>query len=295
MRIAPAVRLSFREAIRQLIGDFELLVRSTSDRMIARRRRMFKRVFAQVFERGFFQMSASTAQPVDLDLLNEVKSILRRDLKLGPDARIADDMPLIGGDMDLDSLDILLVISSIEKHFKIKIPNEVVGRWVFQDVTTLTRFVQENRNANADGAKPHAANAGGMNWLDRLPHGPEFRFVSAVYDVVPGKSAVGVWKVDGSEAFLKAHFPGRPIVPGVLVTEGLAQLAGIAASNGTNQRAGMLAHVDVKFEAPIVPPAAIEMSATVSRELGTLRQCDVLASVSGRPVARGTVAIKFEQ
>jgi len=105
-------------------------------------------------------MSASTAQPVDLDLLNEVKSILRRDLKLGPDARIADDMPLIGGDMDLDSLDILLVISSIEKHFKIKIPNEVVGRWVFQDVTTLTRFVQENRNANADGAKPHAASAG---------------------------------------------------------------------------------------------------------------------------------------
>ena len=76
-------------------------------------------------------MSAAT---LDQELLAEVKSILRRDLKLGPDARIADDMPLIGGEMDLDSLDILLVISSIEKHFKIKIPNEVVGRWVFQDV-----------------------------------------------------------------------------------------------------------------------------------------------------------------
>src|SRR4051812_28347148 len=116
-------------------------------------------------------MSASAAQQVDVELLNEVKSILRRDLKLGPDARIPDDMPLIGGEMDLDSLDILLVISSIEKHFKIKIPNEVVGRWVFQDVSTLTKFVQENRSANANGAKPQAANANVTNWLDRLPHG----------------------------------------------------------------------------------------------------------------------------
>ena len=238
-------------------------------------------------------MNGGAAQ-VNPKLLAEVKSILRRDLKLGPDARIADDMPLIGGEMDLDSLDILLVISSIEKHFKIKIPNEVVGRWVFQDVSTLTKFVQENRNASASGAQPQAAKAGAMNWLDRLPHGAEFRFVSAVHAVDPGKSAAGVWVVDGSEAFLKAHFPGRPIVPGVLVTEGLAQIAGIAASTESDKHGGMLAHVDIKFESSIVPPVAIELSANVSRVLGALRMCDVIASVSGRSVARGTVAIKFE-
>lgn len=234
------------------------------------------------------------AVQVDVGLLAEVKSILRRDLKLGPDARIADDMPLIGGEMDLDSLDILLVISSIERHFKIKIPNEVVGRWVFQDVSTLTRFVQENRNANAGTTKPQAAEGGAVDWLARLPHGPEFRFVSAVHAVDPGKSATGVWKVDGSEAFLRAHFPGRPIVPGVLLTEGLAQLAGIAASTDPDKHGGMLAHVDIKFESPIVPPAAIELSANVSRVLGAVRMCDVIASVSGQAVARGTVAIKFE-
>ena len=236
-------------------------------------------------------MSAAT---LDLELLAEVKSILRRDLKLGPDARIADDMPLIGGEMDLDSLDILLVISSIEKHFKIKIPNEVVGRWVFQDVATLTKFVQENRNAHAGGAKPQAPKETATDWLARLPHGAEFRFVSDVHAVDSGKSALGVWKVDGTEGFFKAHFPGRPIVPGVLIVEGLAQLAGIAASRESDQH-GMLAHVDVKFEAPVVPPAAIEMSVNVARALGTIRQCDVVASVGGRPVARGTVAIKFEQ
>jgi hypothetical protein len=56
----------------------------------------------------------------------------------------------------------------------------------------------------------------------------------------------------------------------------------------------MLAHVDVKFEAPVVPPASIELRAAVSRTLGPLKLCDVVASVSGYAVARGSVAIRFE-
>ena len=47
---------------------------------------------------------------VDAELLEEIKQILRRDLKLGAEANIRDDMPLVGGDMDLDSLDILLLV-----------------------------------------------------------------------------------------------------------------------------------------------------------------------------------------
>ena len=78
------------------------------------------------------------------------------------------------------------------------------------------------------------------------------------------------------------------------MTEGLAQIAGIAASTESDKHGGMLAHVDIKFESSIVPPVAIELSANVSRVLGALRMCDVIASVSGRSVARGTVAIKFE-
>src|SRR3954469_1201913 len=105
---------------------------------------------------------------VDPALLEELKTILRRDLKLAADARIADDMPLIGGDLDLDSLDILLVVSSVEKHFKIKIPNEVVGRWVFQNVSTLAKFVQENVARAGDGfASPNgpATAPTSVDWL----------------------------------------------------------------------------------------------------------------------------------
>lgn len=76
------------------------------------------------------------------DTLRRVKEVLRESLKLGEDAPIADDMPLIGGEYDLDSLDILLVVTNIEKQFAIKIPNESVGREAFASVTTLAGFVE---------------------------------------------------------------------------------------------------------------------------------------------------------
>jgi 3-hydroxyacyl-[acyl-carrier-protein] dehydratase len=228
---------------------------------------------------------------VDAELLEELKSVLRRDLKLGAAARVPDDMPLIGGEMDLDSLDVLLIVSSVEKHFRIKIPNEVVGKTVFQNVATLAKFVQENRQELPADATLKS-DPRDIDWLERLPHGPEFRFISRVYEVLPGQHAKGAWDVSGSEPFFRAHFPGRPIVPGVLMIEGLAQIAGLAASTDA---AGTLAHVDVKLEAPVVPPASIELSATVSRALHNLRMCEVVASVSGRSVARGAIAINLEQ
>ena len=77
--------------------------------------------------------------------VDRVKLVLRDSLKLGADASIADDMPLIGGEYDLDSLDILLIVTSIEKEFGIKIPNESVGRSAFASVTTLAAFVDAMR------------------------------------------------------------------------------------------------------------------------------------------------------
>jgi 3-hydroxyacyl-[acyl-carrier-protein] dehydratase len=109
---------------------------------------------------------------------------------------------------------------------------------------------------------------------------------------MPGKSAVGVWNVTGAEPFFRAHFPGNPLVPGVYLIEGLAQIAGLAAMSEGSKTGGMIAHVDVKFENPVAPPASVQLQAIVSRSMGSLTMCDVIASVSGQPVARGTVAIK---
>ena len=227
---------------------------------------------------------------VDPVLLDSIKTILRRDLRLGADATIADDMPLVGGPTDLDSIDILLLVSSLEKQFQIKVPNEVVGRSAFASVGTLAKYVQDNRETLRVAAAVSSVVAPAIDPLDRLPHGPEFRFVTAIRDLDPGRQAVGVWNVRGDEFFLAGHFPGRPIVPGVLIGEALAQVAGIATADA-GVRGGMLAHLDVRFLAPVIPPASIELRATLTRRQDRIRQCDVIASVAGHAVARGSLIL----
>src|SRR5438093_13762756 len=80
------------------------------------------------------------------DILRRIELILRRDLKLGPDAPIPPDMPFFGGNVDLDSLDILLLVTSIEKEFGVQIPSSAVGQEVFQNVTTLVGYIGQHLN-----------------------------------------------------------------------------------------------------------------------------------------------------
>jgi len=67
--------------------------------------------------------------------------------------------------------------------------------------------------------------------LAALPHGPEFRFVDALDSLEPGKSASARYTVRGDEAFLAGHFPGNPLMPGVILIEAIAQLGGVVAQS----------------------------------------------------------------
>lgn len=224
---------------------------------------------------------------LDPDILQQVRAILRRDLKLPADAPLAEEMPFFEGDVDLDSLDMLLVLTSIERQFGLRIPNESVGRDVFQNVATLTRYVQEHRGASA--SSPITA-APPIDWLALLPHQPPFRFISRVIEVQPGRSARGTWDLDGTESFFVGHFPGNPIVPGVLIAEALGQLSGLAgpASNGSQ---GKLASVDLRFERAVAPPAQITLESTLSGTLGALQSFAVSALLGDVVIARGSIAL----
>jgi 3-hydroxyacyl-[acyl-carrier-protein] dehydratase len=137
--------------------------------------------------------------------------------------------------------------------------------------------------------------AGPVDPLERLPHQPPFRFLSRVLEREPGVSGVGVWSVSGAEAFFVGHFPGEPIVPGVLIAEALAQLAGVVAfvgaGSGPEPRAAHLAQVNVRFFKPIAPPAEILLRAWVARAIGGLRLMEVRADCRGEIAASGQVTL----
>jgi len=74
-----------------------------------------------------------------------------------------------------------------------------------------------------------------------LPHRPPFRFVDVVDACEPGRHAAGRWAITGEETWLAGHFPGEPVVPGVLQLEALAQVGAVA----------LLAHPDYADRLPL--------------------------------------------
>jgi 3-hydroxyacyl-[acyl-carrier-protein] dehydratase len=135
--------------------------------------------------------------------------------------------------------------------------------------------------------------------LERLPHRAPFRFLSQLTAIDPGRSGSAVWEVNGSESFFAGHFPGRPIVPGVLLTEAMAQLSGIVtASQGTppgstGSAEARLVKVEVKFLQPVVPPQKIVLSSRARSMADSLACYDVQAVVRERPVAEGEIYLSW--
>jgi acyl carrier protein len=86
--------------------------------------------------------SEPTTVPATRSTLDRVKKVLRTSLNQAPDAPMDDDMKLVGGEFDLDSLDILLIVTNLEKEFAISVREGQMDKAAFTSVRTLADFAQ---------------------------------------------------------------------------------------------------------------------------------------------------------
>ena len=131
--------------------------------------------------------------------------------------------------------------------------------------------------------------------LQSLPHGPEFRFVDALTQLDPGKSAHGTYLLRGDEDFLHGHFPGQPIMPAVLMIEAIAQVAGIAAQTDpvipplSDMR--LTAIRGIKIFGTATPGETLEIAAILQGRMGNLLQAVGHVMVNGHVIAEGQVTL----
>jgi 3-hydroxyacyl-[acyl-carrier-protein] dehydratase len=124
-----------------------------------------------------------------------------------------------------------------------------------------------------------------------LPHREPFVFVDEVLTAAGGEAQCQ--KVfSSSDPIFRGHFPGNPIVPGVILTEALAQTAGIAGAWGSDDRRFLLSAIrNMKFPAAARPEERVMLNAKKTGEIGGLWMFDVHADVDGKIVAAGQIVL----
>ena len=134
--------------------------------------------------------------------------------------------------------------------------------------------------------------------LSFLPHGPEFRFVDQLRTLIPGKEGVGEYRVRGDEPFLRGHFPGDPLFPGVLLVEAAAQLAGVVAQSDPAippmRGLKLTALRAVKILGTARPAETFRIEAKVLGRLGKLIQAQAVISVGNQVVLQADMTLSAD-
>ena len=127
-----------------------------------------------------------------------------------------------------------------------------------------------------------------------LPHRYPFLLVDRIVDIDGDASARGIKNVTMNEPQFTGHFPGNPIMPGVLIVEGMAQTAGavVAAHHAAKRpQAVYLMTMDgVKFRKPVVPGDVLEYHITKRRQVRNIFKYDCVGIVGGQKVAEAQVS-----
>ena len=124
--------------------------------------------------------------------------------------------------------------------------------------------------------------------LKALPHGPEFRFLDRLISLELGKEGVGEYQLLEDSPWLQGHLPGEPLLPGVLLIEAAAQLAGVVAQNDPSEPVlpglKLTALRNVKILGTARPGETVRLCARITGRLGAMVQAEAVAFVSGTKV-----------
>src|SRR5262245_26250514 len=124
-----------------------------------------------------------------------------------------------------------------------------------------------------------------------IPHRFPFLLVDKIIEMEWGKRAVGIKNVTVNEPFFQGHFPGYPVMPGVLIIEAIAQVGAVSVL-GMPENKGKMAFFagidDVRFKRQVVPGDTLRIEVTLTRVRGPIGQGEGVATVDGQLACKGS-------
>lgn len=130
--------------------------------------------------------------------------------------------------------------------------------------------------------------------LELLPHRYPFLMVDRIVEIDADRSAIGIKNVTANEPHFLGHFPSAPVMPGVLIIEGMAQTAGaictLATGGGTPQLVYFMTIENAKFRKPVVPGDRLEYHVRQVKKRANIWKFACEAKVEDSKVAEATVS-----
>ena len=128
--------------------------------------------------------------------------------------------------------------------------------------------------------------------MDRIPHRYPILLIDRVENIVAGEKACGIKNVSANEPFFQGHFPGHPIMPGVLIVEAMAQTAAIVVIESLSDAAGQLVYLmsidSAKFRKPVLPGHTLMLHVTKEQGRGKIWRFKGEARVDEKLMAEAT-------
>ena len=129
--------------------------------------------------------------------------------------------------------------------------------------------------------------------MEMIPHRPPMLLIERVEDIIAGESATGIKTVRPDDMFLQGHFPGHPVMPGVMIIEAMAQSAAVLAIHSLGAEAeGKIVYFmtisGAKFRRPVTPGDVLRLEITVERARKTVWRFAGRATVNGELAAEAT-------